>query len=159
ESVLARIEAELAHTRGALDQRVQASANEVVQALAAQRAASSPDEAIFRLAASLDQVGMKIEQRLKTQYTALQDHLEDVGAAILSARNHMQGLTRGGEDHIARLRDEVHAQVESALEQTGHWSTSRRDRDTPSLGVLDSIDEPAPVAEVEDVDSALPVNP
>ena len=160
ESGLAHVESELVATRQELAQRIANSAREVVGMIPPPQEIPSPDEAIFRLAASLDQVGMRIEQRLKAQYTALQDHLEDVGAAILSARNHMQGLSAGGEQAAAVLREEVQAQVETALEETGYWANGRNAK-VPSLGVLDTLDDPnvTPSHDLGSVGSALPTNP
>ncbi len=160
ESGLAHVEAELAATGQELAQRIAASAREISGLIPPPQEMPSPDEAIFRLAASLDQVGMRIEQRLKAQYTALQDHLEDVGAAILSARNQMQGLSHAGDQHAAVLREEVQAQVETALEETGFWANGRNQK-LPSLGVLDTLDdhEVTPAQDLGSVGSALPVNP
>lgn len=155
EGGLAHAEAEIAQSRRALEERVQACAREVIAAIPVPREEPSAGDAIYRLAASLDQVGMRIEQRLKTQYTALQDHLEDVGAAILSARNQMQGLQRGHSDDT--LQREVRAQVANALEETGFYGHNGREGRPGSLGVLDSIDEnPVPEASLDDVGAALP---
>lgn len=161
EGGLAHVEAELANSRRVLEERIHTSAAEIVSTILTQRQGASSEEAIFRLAASLDQVGMRIEQRLKTQFTALQDHLEDVGAAILSARNHMQSLQRDGEDHAAVLREEVQSQVENALEETGFWKTAGRGERPPSLGVLDTIEDAEGVSmnELASVSAALPLNP
>ncbi len=161
ESGLAHVEAELAATGQELAQRIAASTREVSGLIPPPQEIPSPDEAIFRLAASLDQVGMRIEQRLKAQYTALQDHLEDVGAAILSARNHMQGLAQAGDQHAAGLREEVQAQVETALEETGFWANGRNNSKLPSLGVLDTLDDHEVTAtpDLGSINSALPVNP
>ncbi|HUR28407.1 MAG TPA: hypothetical protein VM509_09485 [Planctomycetota bacterium] len=161
ESGLAHVEAELTSSRRTLEDQLSRgtqATQAVLAVVTAPREENTSEDAIFRLAASLDQVGMRIEQRLKTQYTALQDHLEDVGAAILSARNQVQGLQRTRDDHAAALREEVHAHVENALEETGIWSNPRKDGKLPSLGVLDSIDEHVEV-ELEQVDAALPLNP
>ncbi len=160
ESGLAHVEGELSATRQELAQRIAASAREISDLIPPPQEIPSPDEAIFRLAASLDQVGMRIEQRLKAQYTALQDHLEDVGAAILSARNHMQGLSQSSGQQAAVLREEMQAQVESALEETGFWANGRNSK-LPSLGVLDTLDDQnvTPVHDLGSVSSALPVNP
>ncbi|HTF90697.1 MAG TPA: hypothetical protein VK843_19920 [Planctomycetota bacterium] len=161
ESGLAHVEAEVTASRRVLEERMQANSQAILSAVTAPKDSGSSEEAIFRLAASLDQVGMRIEQRLKTQYTALQDHLEDVGAAILSARNQVQGLQRSGIDHAAALRNEVQTQVETALEQTGYWSTERQNQgQTPSLGVLDSLgDDNQNDEELESIDAALPEDP
>jgi hypothetical protein len=161
ESGITHLETHLASSRRAVEERVGASTAEVLTAIATPRENNSGEEAIYRLAASLDQVGMRIEQRLKTQYTALQDHLEDVGAAILSARNQVQGLQRAREEHAAALRDEVQTQVETALEETGFWSNSREPNKGPSLGVLDTIDDGATAhhESLESVSAALPLNP
>ena len=144
ENLVANLSGELRSTRAELEACVERGARAVIGAIPPPAPPQSPDEAIFRMAASLDQVGMRIEQRLKTQYTALQDHIEDVGAAILSARNQMQGLTRHGAEHAQELRREVQSQVEKALEETGFWSgAAQANGDTP-LGVLDTIEDPVP---------------
>lgn len=60
-------------------------------------AGGGQQDALFMLAASLDQVGERIELRLKNQFDTLQDHFEDIGASILSARHSMDEMLHGGE--------------------------------------------------------------
>lgn len=157
ESSLAHVEAELVRSRRTLEERIAAGTREVINAIPPPHEAPSSEDAIFRLAASLDQVGARIEQRLKTQYTALQDHLEDVAAAILSARNQMQGLEHTGVQNAVALRQEVASQVETALEETGFWTNGKRNPNPPSLGLLDTLEDPAaPSHDVEDFNAPLP---
>ena len=158
ESALSHVETELVRSRRALEERMEASTQQVISAIPLPKEGPSAEDAIFRLAASLDQVGARIDQRLKTQYTALQDHLEDVGAAILAARNHLQGMAPPDSNHAAELREELHAHVESALEETGFWTDGQRNPNPPSLGLLDTLEDPAGqgVQDVEDVNAALP---
>jgi hypothetical protein len=158
ESGLTQITTELARSRRTMEERLNACTQEIIGAIPLPKAGPSADDAIFRLAASLDQVGARIEQRLKTQYNALQDHLEDVGAAILSARNQMQGLEQVGGNHAAVLREEVQAQVEVALEETGFWANGGRNPNAPSLGLLDTLGDPQVHSQhdVEAVQAPLP---
>ncbi len=157
ESELVRLQSGVANSLQEFEDRVALSTRDVIAAMPSNENSGS-EEAIYRLAASLDQVGMRIEQRLKTQYGALQDHLEDVGAAILSARNQVQGLQQAGENHVAALRGEVAAQVENALGATGYWSGNKRHFAGPSLGVLDSIEDVTiqSLPDVGSIGSALP---
>ncbi|MBK8179837.1 MAG: hypothetical protein IPK67_13335 [Planctomycetes bacterium] len=164
ENSLEGLSIAVANSRKGLEDRVTQCAREVVAAIPEPIPPASPEEAIFRLAASLDQVGMRIEQRLKTQYTALQDHIEDVGAAILSARNQMQGIAQREQAQAQSLREEVQTQVERALEETGFWSAAQGNPNSHSLGVLDTIEEPCVenslggLHDLGSIDAALPAN-
>jgi len=164
ENSLAKIEAELVRSRRSFEERLGAASTQVIHATAQlinaipmPKEAPSAEDAIYRLAASLDQVGARIDQRLKTQYSSLQNHLEDVAAAILSARNQMQSLAQPGTDHETNLREELQAQVESALEETGFWKEGEPNPAQPSLGLLDTLGDPsAPAVDVESIEAALP---
>jgi hypothetical protein len=65
-------------------------------------------DAIFRLAASLDQLGARIEQRLNVQYATLQDSLEELGVTLVAARTNMQEMV-GGEPAEAAHQEPQHA--------------------------------------------------
>ena len=63
--------------------------------------------------------------------------------------------------HAAKLRTEVQSQVETALEETGFWSNTRRDAKAPSLGVLDTLDDLGAMSthELASISAAIPMNP
>ena len=107
------------------------------------------EAAIFRLAASLDQLGGRIEHELATQRTWLQDVLERESRRPIQAPESLpaslpgfanpyaQGFEGAAheievEDGFRSSPDDLH--VEVALDEDGGWSNG--------LGVLDQIDEP-----------------
>ena len=99
---LARAHTELVESLGLVQDRLQALAHgqqalgEQQQALAAQQQApsdgSEAQEAIFRLAASLDQLGARVEQRMQTQFETFQEGLEQVGEEIVAAQGDLRSL-------------------------------------------------------------------
>jgi hypothetical protein len=113
-------------------------------------------EAMFRLAASLDQVGARIEQRLKVQYGSLQERLEKVGEAIVAAHDSLENLL-GGERLDATLQTECAdgaGECEPALDTgTTAWSADTGETnpeaapapaERASLGILDHLHDERP---------------
>ncbi|MCC6407112.1 MAG: hypothetical protein IT453_08095 [Planctomycetes bacterium] len=59
------------------------------------------DDAIFRLAASLDQLGARVEQRMKAQYGEMQASLDELNAVVASVRRNVDELFQGVHDAAA----------------------------------------------------------
>jgi hypothetical protein len=133
---------ELEHSLQSLGHGLRAELPRLVPPPAAPTGDGNQHEAIFLLATTLDKVGEKIEQRLKTQYDALQEHLEDVGAAIVSARHSMEELLS---------------------QATANAAAAPYDDPGTPLGLLDTIDdehvEPSEHSIVDQVSAALPSEP
>jgi hypothetical protein len=109
DGLLEQVAAAQVHTRNALEKlahsqsAVQSALEEQhralrhdLQQLAAASARKEDDgaaqEAIFRLAASLDQLGARVEQRMQAQYETFQVGLQQVGNEIVTAQNDLREL-------------------------------------------------------------------
>jgi len=129
---------ELRSVRG--DVQAQAAAVAAASAAsAASAAASAPsssepgrEDAIYRLAASLDQLGARIEQRLKAQYAAVQESLEEVSSTLVISCKTLQETVR----RAAVERDE-HGSTEGMAGPAAEGA----DAGAGSLGVLDRLDD------------------
>lgn len=108
------------------------------------------EEAIFRLAASLDQLGARMEQRLKSQYGAMQDSLEELNGVVLAVRKNMQEMLEAAasEQHAwaqqqapAPAHPEQAAYMEAEPAPMIHMQDAPPVEGTP-LGLLDSLDDP-----------------
>jgi hypothetical protein len=132
---------------------LQSQVAEVAQAQAAQpqqpQQSGVGEEAIFRLAASLDQLGARMEQRLKSQYGAMQDSLEELNGVVLAVRKNMQEMldAAAAEQHAwAQQQPDAAA----SLEPTAYVHPDSEPmpvQDAPPvegtpLGLLDSLDDP-----------------
>jgi len=117
------------------------------------------EDAIFRMAASLDKVGAKIEERLKSQFAELQTRIASVEASMAKAEEGVNRLA----DRTVRGPDvgPVHHTVadvagQPALEHTGIGAAAGTSPDHAegSLGVLDDIHDPvtAPLPATPSVD-------
>lgn len=87
----------LAHSQSAMDEGQRTMRHELQQlAAAAERKAKEDDgsaqEAIFRLAASLDQLGARVEQRMQAQYETFHAGLQQVGSEIVAAQTDLREL-------------------------------------------------------------------
>jgi hypothetical protein len=162
------IAGELARVRGSLhDLRVEfvyvKDALSRLQQTASQADAESDHDAeaaIFRLAASLDQLGGRIEHELSTQRTWLAGALEELAKPTAHASSplpafadpYLQGFEGSAHEiHLAEgfvaHDDDLH--VEVALESEVTWLSG--------LGVLDEIEEPrAPFAHGKTSPSSRP---
>lgn len=119
--------------------------------------AEGKQDAIFRMAASLDQVGARIEHRLGTQSTALQDALAELSNAILATHTLVTELAsstpsnpRDGarESHREGNRESRARTPQRSPEPQAHAPESELDvwveldADEPrSLGLLDTLDD------------------
>lgn len=106
DQLLEQMAAEVVQLESALDQvksgqsRVRGDIRELGETMQtmAQAQASKNDEgdkaqdAIFRLAASLDQLGAKVEQRMHTQYEAFRARLREVGDDIARSQQDLRQL-------------------------------------------------------------------
>ncbi len=118
--------------------------------------------AMFRLAASLDQLGARIEQRLKNQQESMQTRIEEVATTIEESR---QGLMQAISELARELRTSNRAplpartyasneETETEYEDDLGWEESADSSDgdefvieveleeaAPELGLLDEFDE------------------
>jgi hypothetical protein len=120
--------------------------------------AEGKQDAIFRMAASLDQVGARIEHRLGTQSTALQDTLAELSNAILATHtlvtelasstpsntreNHRESSREVSREPRARAgqRTPEPAPAHAPESELDVWV--ELDADEPrSLGLLDTLDD------------------
>lgn len=92
------------------------SQNAVQQHLLAQQQQQAPpasnDDAIFRLAASLDQLGARVEQRMKAQYGEMQASLDELNAVVASVRRNVDELFDGVHD-ATKITAAAHAPTRS----------------------------------------------
>ena len=116
-------------------------------------------DALFRLAASLDQVGARIDQRLRSQHTALQDTLLEINATMLAMRAEIAEIAHGGiagrdgeSGYEIRSRSDergeepadiggIAASKNGAAESSDLEVWVELEQDAPSLGLLDSLDD------------------
>jgi hypothetical protein len=95
---LARAHTELVESLGLVQDRIQSMAHgqqaliEQQQQQQAPREDSAGQEAIFRLAASLDQLGARVEQRMQSQFETFQAGLQQVGDEIVTAQADLRSL-------------------------------------------------------------------
>ena len=110
--------------------------------------AEAQQSAMFRLAASLDQVGAKIEQRLAASESAMQGLLGELGAGITATQQRLAEIatapraTARGAAAAERWVDADGA--DPALAETAAWPGYR---DRSGLGLLDTLDDPAHAAQ------------
>jgi hypothetical protein len=151
--LLEQVATDLVQLRGAMAEigeetsAVRAALEEMRERAEAEAAAESSDsqtDAIFRLAASLDQLGARIEQRLDAQHTALRDGLDEIDtllARTASPSVAQNGASAGGADPSPHL---------------GDTAVMPRDDAVRSLGLLDHIEDApqAPIPRREAFDAA-----
>jgi hypothetical protein len=183
DGLLEQVAATQVHTRNALEKlahsqsAVQSALEEQhralrhdLQQLAAASARKEDDgaaqEAIFRLAASLDQLGARVEQRMQAQYETFQASLQQVGNEIVAAQNDLRELFAQIPAALpAAPSDPFSEPLPQGEPATPHAQTERSNPQPPSatprppqlasepissLGVLDSISDegaalPSPV--------------
>ncbi len=115
--------------------------------------AEGKQDAIFRMAASLDQVGARIEHRLGTQGTALQDTLAELSNAILATHTLVAEIASSSSSSTPansresarepRARTQQRATEPSTPVQESELDVwVELDADEPrSLGLLDTLDD------------------
>jgi hypothetical protein len=127
-----------------------------VQERSGEAGGDGQQDAIFRLAASLDQLGARVEQRLKAQHLDVQDTLLEIHTAVHGIRTQVEQFSgradHGGEAHetagsyeprIEIEADPTHAASGRAGSGPGdeiEWSPDK-DVDRHTLGLLDSLDD------------------
>ena len=156
---LARGQVELTTGQQQINGLVQALLQAQTEAREASEAGSADQEAIFRLAASLDQLGARVEQRMQAQYETFHKGLQKVGSEIVQAQKDLRSLlatlpapeTDTAQAWDEQVWDEVKVEASAADEApTKVWD--REAEQAPqqpfptdlestgfSLGVLDSI--------------------
>lgn len=164
-----QLEGSLAFVREGIDaaradftrvQQATQSLLEIAQAEQANAAAENRQDAIFRLAASLDQVGAHLDQRLQAQQAAIQDTLEELSQSVSAAQTEMRELassrpTASGPGQLLgralgmkhpQMHDKRAPTIERSSRGTGMTSGLEG-----SLGLLDTLDD---AGAVHSVDSA-----
>jgi len=154
-----QISGELALVRDGLDaaradlailQVASQSALEVAQAEQANAAAENRQDAIFRLAASLDQVGARLDQRVQAQQSAIQSTLQELGQSIQALQDQMKHLasSRALGSSASQLMGRAmekrssHAQeAQTIAHERAASGPSAASVAEPSLGLLDSLDD------------------
>ena len=101
--------------------------------------AQNQQDAIFRLAASLDQVGAHIDHRVQAQHTALQAAIKEINAAISAVREDITQLATAPAP-IERIDEPAHSSQESASAPSAVAPSSIDLRDK-GLGLLDTLDD------------------
>jgi hypothetical protein len=104
------------------------------QPVQVQATGGANEEGLFRLAASLDQLGARMEQRLKDQYAEMQQSLEGLNGVIDSVRKNMEDLMSS-----------VAAPAETASHEPRPVAENGEapvEDEVVQLGLLDSLDDP-----------------
>lgn len=157
---------------GLLQAHVQ-SLGELLQALPQQVAAQQPqavpqgnpsEDAIFRLAASLDQLGARMEQRMKAQYGQMQASLDEMNGVVASVRRNVDELFQGVSGAQPVVRDvatPTYAETPAAQAVPMAPAAALPAHDAPTnsvpLGLLDQLDDPridAPTPRVAELQTA-----
>jgi hypothetical protein len=97
---------------------------------------NSSEDALFGLASSLDKLGVRLEQRLKTQQRGMQESLESLNAHLVNAQQSFA-------DHLtAQISAQISAQLvpPPAPEPPAPLPAADASNES-SLGLLDSIDD------------------
>jgi molecular chaperone GrpE (heat shock protein) len=114
------------------------SALEIAQNEQSNAAAQNRQDAIFRLAASLDQVGARLDQRMQTQQAAIETALQDTAKSLRTALDdinevaHSRPAVSPNTDLLERAID----RKRSAAMRSDSAGTIES-----SLGVLDTLDD------------------
>lgn len=105
-------------------------------------AAQNQQDAIFRLAASLDQVGAHLDHRIQTQHTALATTVQELSAAIAAVREQVAQLAAPPMPTIP-----IEAQVHGSQDQASSIAIrpaiaiSAQGQRENGLGLLDTLDD------------------
>jgi len=121
------------------------SALELAEAERANEAAENRQDAIFRLAASLDQVGARLAQRVQSQQTAIHGTLQELATSVRVVQEQIKELaaarTAGSpaSQLMGRAMEmrQAHVQGISAERMSSATGVSSEQ----SLGLLDSLDD------------------
>jgi hypothetical protein len=102
------------------------------------------EDAIFRLAASLDQLGARIEQRMKSQYGEMQSSLDELGEVVTSLRGHVDEMVQG-------LPAEGHPQPGAPAPSVAVEAP----RAPLPMPTVDAVNQPVPLGLLDQLDDAL----
>jgi hypothetical protein len=108
------------------------------------------DDALYGLAASLDKLGARLEQRIKAQHDAVQDHLEEMTTTLMHVRRSAELVSAQVEQSAFAAPvaapvayAEPHAEPAAEPEHVEQTEVDQR-----KLGLLDTLDDygtPAPL--------------
>ena len=98
-------------------------------------------DAVFRLAASLDKVGAKIEERMKSQFTALGERLDSVEAGFEEARRSLEASAPESNEVPAEAPVAESTPIDVPVADAPVVEQEEPAPESP-LGVLDTIDRP-----------------
>ena len=106
------------------------------------------DDALYGLAASLDKLGARLEQRIKGQHDALQDHLADMASTLVQVRQSAEAISAQAEQaaHAALVapiaQPVAHAEPQVAYtEPRVEAPVEHDDAEQRKLGLLDTLDD------------------
>ena len=110
------------------------------------------DDALYGLAASLDKLGARLEQRLKAQHDALQSHLGDMASTLMQMRQSAEAISAQAEQaaRAALLAPVVqpiaqpvaHAEPQVAYtEPQAEAPVEHDEAEQRKLGLLDTLDD------------------
>jgi hypothetical protein len=137
----------------------------VTQRGAEQAQGSGNEDALYRLAASLDQLGARMEQRMKAQYAEMQASLDELNGVVASVRRNVDELFQGvhgaieAAAHVPPVAPAPVAQAPVAQNpvRSPHVeapraplpvATAEPQQQALPLGLLDQLDDPLPPAPV-----------
>ena len=163
ELLLEQVATDLIHTRTALDElresttelagKLEALREETAAAEARDDApASQPQlaqDALFSLAASLDKLGARVDQRLKAYHTTVQESLDELASSVEHSRRSLEERLSVAPAPQFAEDSTVYAQPEAELACDAPAAV---EPPRGSLGLLDSLDD-------DPVRSALPAHP
>ncbi len=108
--------------------------------------APSNDDAMFRIAASLDQLGARVEQRLKAQHESMQESLEDLNEVVDAVRKNMDEVFAGVAEQNAAAVETGAPTVDASAQSAAPNASDDSEPYQAPLGLLDELDDPAPNA-------------
>ncbi len=141
------LQRELTQTRGALTEAI------------AQNAPRDSSDALFQLAAGLDKLGLRVEQRLRLHHSSLQDSVDELSATVEHTRRSLEELLQPGgqpsfENAAPAVSYDEQPRAEYAPEEPQlaapelepHFAPAPAEPGANSLGLLDQFDDvPGPL--------------
>lgn len=142
---------ELNQTRGALAAEIE------------KHAPRDHSDALFQLAAGLDKLGLRVEQRLRLHHSALQDSVDELSATVEHSRRSLEELMQGrGEPLAANLpsttpyEEQTQDEYQAPSEPLPASVSEAPSEGTGSLGLLDQFDDvAAPLPNVQHEESVV----
>ncbi len=149
---VARLVGELSQVRGALGnvqtellankQRQDSMLDSIKVALVKESSSDNNSNAMFRLAASLDQLGARIEERLRTQGVSFEGRLSDVTNAVVRAQQEVTEAVDQVERHLAQFgRYEPDDSSASYSDDLGYEEAPQRASAEEELEILVELEE------------------